>query len=134
MEKISSTGRVRNEDLLKIVKKDRNVVQTIKKRKAKWIGHILHRKRLLKHFILGKIEMRGGGGGGRHKQLLNDVRAKRGYWKLKEEALDDTVWRTRFGRVCGPVLNILENEGNIALDPVQSSSHINTLKSYLSIS
>ena len=25
----------------------------------------------------------------------------REYWKLKEEALDGTVWRTRFGRGCG---------------------------------
>ena len=27
---------------------------------------------------------------------------KRGYWKLKEEALDLTLWKTRFGRGCGP--------------------------------
>jgi hypothetical protein len=25
------------------------------------------------------------------------------YWKLKEEALDRTLWRTRFGRGYGPV-------------------------------
>jgi hypothetical protein len=105
MEKISWTGRVRNEELLKIVKKERNVVQTIKDRKAKWIDHILHRKRLLIHFIEGKIEMTGGGGR-RHKQLLNDIKEKRGYWKLKEKALDHTVWRTRFERGCGHVLNI----------------------------
>ena len=60
MEKISWTGRVRNEELLKIVKKGRNVEQTTKKRKAKWFGHILHRKRLLKH-TEGRIEMTGGG-------------------------------------------------------------------------
>jgi hypothetical protein len=28
----------------------------------------------------------------------------RGYWKLKEEALDRTVWRTGFGRGYGPVV------------------------------
>ena len=58
----------------------------------------------------------------RNKQLLNDFREKRGCWKLKEEALDNTVWRTRFGRGCGPLLNRLQNERNFALDPVQSSS------------
>jgi hypothetical protein len=26
------------------------------------------------------------------------------YWKLKEEALDRTLWRTRFGRGYGPVV------------------------------
>jgi hypothetical protein len=38
----------------------------------------------------------------RHKQLMNDVEEKRGYWILNEEALDRTVWRTR-GRGCGSV-------------------------------
>jgi len=26
-----------------------------------------------------------------------------GYWKLNEETVDHTMWRTRFGRDCGPV-------------------------------
>ena len=39
--------------------------------------------------------------GGRRKQPLNDIK---GYWKLKEEALDGILWRTRFGRGCGPVV------------------------------
>ena len=26
------------------------------------------------------------------------------YWKLKEEAVDRTVWRTGCGRGCGPVV------------------------------
>jgi hypothetical protein len=30
-------------------------------------------------------------GGRRRKQLLDDVRANRGYWKFKEEALDRTL-------------------------------------------
>jgi len=42
--------------------------------------------------------------GVRHKQLLDDLKGKRGYWKLKEEALDSTLWRTFFGRGCGPVV------------------------------
>jgi hypothetical protein len=32
-----------------------------------------------------------------------DLKEKRRYWKLKEEALDRTLWRTRFGRGYGPV-------------------------------
>jgi len=27
-----------------------------------------------------------------------------GYWKLKQEAVRRTLWRTRFGRGCGPVV------------------------------
>ena len=32
--------------------------------------------------------------GRRRKQLLDDLQEKRGYCKLKDEALDCTVWRT----------------------------------------
>jgi hypothetical protein len=42
--------------------------------------------------------------GGRRKQLLDDLKENRRYWKLKEEALDRTLWRTRFGRDYGPVV------------------------------
>jgi hypothetical protein len=38
------------------------------------------------------------------KQLLDDLKEKREYWKLKEEALDRTLWRNRFGRSYGLVL------------------------------
>jgi hypothetical protein len=42
--------------------------------------------------------------GRRRKQLLDDLKGKRRYWKLKEEALDRTLWRTRFGSDYGPVV------------------------------
>ena len=40
----------------------------------------------------------------RRKQLLDDVRERRGYCKLKEEALNRTAFRNRFGRRCGLVV------------------------------
>jgi hypothetical protein len=51
----------------------------------------------------GRIEMTGRRGR-RRKQLLVDLKEKRRYWKLKEEALDRTLWRTHFGRNYGPVV------------------------------
>ena len=42
--------------------------------------------------------------GRRRKQLPDDSKEKRGYWKLKEEAPDRTVWRISFGRGYGPVV------------------------------
>jgi hypothetical protein len=42
--------------------------------------------------------------GRRSKQLLNNLKEKRRYWKLKEEALGRTLLRTRFGRFYGPVV------------------------------
>ena len=41
----------------------------------------------------------------RRKQLLEDLEGKRRYCKLKEEALDRTVWKTRLVRGCGSVGN-----------------------------
>jgi hypothetical protein len=35
---------------------------------------------------------------------LDDLKGKRGYWKLKAVALDDILWRTHFERGCGPVV------------------------------
>ena len=40
----------------------------------------------------------------RRKQLQDDLKETRGYCKLKEEALEGTLWRTRFGRGYGPVV------------------------------
>ena len=34
---------------------------------------------------------------------LDDLKYRRGYCQLKEEALDRTMWRNRFGRGFGPV-------------------------------
>jgi hypothetical protein len=42
--------------------------------------------------------------GGRRGKLIHDVKKTRGYWKSEEEELGRTLWRTRFGRGCGPVL------------------------------
>jgi hypothetical protein len=104
LEKISWTDRVRNEEVLHRVKEERNIVLTIKRRKANWIDHILRRNCLLKHVIEGKLEGRKGRRGRRRKQLLDDLKEKKRYWKLKEEALDRIVWRTRFGRSYGYVV------------------------------
>jgi hypothetical protein len=83
------------------------LLSSIKRRKANWIGHILRRNCLLKHVIEGKLEGRieiTGKRGRRRKQLLDDLKERTRYWRLKEEALDRTLWSTRFGRGYGPVV------------------------------
>jgi hypothetical protein len=49
------TDRVKNEVLQK-VKGERNILHTMRRRKANWIGHILRRKCLLQQVIEGKIK------------------------------------------------------------------------------
>jgi hypothetical protein len=106
MEKISWADHMRNE-VLQRVKEDRNILQTIRRRKVNWVGCILRRNCLLKHVTEGKLEGRievTGRRGRRRKQLVDDLKEKRGYWKLKYEALDCTQCRAHFGRGCGPVV------------------------------
>jgi hypothetical protein len=40
----------------------------------------------------------------RRRKLLDVLKERRGYSHLKEEALDRTIWRARFGRSFGPVV------------------------------
>jgi 5-hydroxyisourate hydrolase-like protein (transthyretin family) len=101
MEKISWTDRVRNEEVLRGVEEEKNIVRTIKRMKANWIGNMLRGKCLLKRVTERKIKRRlekTGKRGRRRKQLLDDLKERRGYYKLKVEALDRTLWRTCFGR------------------------------------
>jgi hypothetical protein len=42
--------------------------------------------------------------GRRRKKLLDDLKDRRGYSHLAEEALDRAMWRNRFGRGFGPVV------------------------------
>jgi hypothetical protein len=98
--KISWTDHVTNEEVLLRINEQRNILNEIRRRKAKFIGHILLRNFLLKQVIEGKIkgEMEvTRRRGRRRKKLLDDS-------YLKEEAPDRTMWRNRFRGGFGPVV------------------------------
>jgi len=107
MEKISWTDHVRNEEVLLRVKEQRNILHEISKRKANWFGHILRRNCILQRVIEGKVKCGievTGRRGRRRKKLLDDLKERIGYSHLKEEALDRTMWRARFGKGFEPVV------------------------------
>jgi len=86
-----------------VFKEQRNILHEKSKRKANWIGYILHRNCLLQKVIEGKLK----GGinvtgrrGRRSRKLHYDIKERRGYCHLK----DRTVWRACFGRGFGPVV------------------------------
>ena len=98
--------RILHQVLLR-VNEQRNILHEISKRKANWIGHILRRNCLLQQVNEGEIKEGievTGRRGGRRRTLLEDLKERRGYSHLKEEALDRTMWRARFGRGFGPVV------------------------------
>jgi hypothetical protein len=82
---------VKNEEILLRVNEQRNILHEIRKRKANWIGHILHRncilKQIIKRKIKGEMEVTRRRGR-RRKKLLDDLKDRKGYSHLKEEALD----------------------------------------------
>ena len=112
MEKIIWTDHVRDEEVLLRVKEQRNILHEIRKRKANWIGNILRRNCLLQRVIEGKIIVGievTGRQGRRRRKLLDDLKDRRGYCHLKEEALDRTMWRACFGRGFGSVVRQTTN-------------------------
>jgi hypothetical protein len=89
LEKISWTDHVKTKAVLQRIKEERNILRTIKRRKADCIGHSLRRNGVLKHIIQGKVERRIKGAGRwrrRREQLL-------GY--LKERILEIESGSTR---------------------------------------
>ena len=87
--------------------RSRGICYEISKWKANWIDHILCRNCLLQQVIEEKIkegiEMTRKRGR-RRRKLLDDLKERRGYSHLKEDAIDRTMWRAGFGRGFGPVV------------------------------
>ena len=79
-----------------------HILHEIRKRKANWIGHILS-KQVIEGKIKGEMEVTRRRGR-RRKKLLDDLKDRRGYSHLKEEALDRTMWRNRFRGGFEPVV------------------------------
>ena len=78
------------------VREQRYILHEISNQKANWICHILCRNCLLQRVIEGKVK----GGievterrGRRRRKLVDDLKERRGYSHLKEEALDRSMWR-----------------------------------------
>jgi hypothetical protein len=79
-----------------------NILYETKIRKANWIGYILRKNCLLRNVIDGNTKKRiqvMGGRGGRRKQLLDDLKEKRGNYTLKREALKTALLRVITQRV-----------------------------------
>jgi hypothetical protein len=86
--------RVKNEVLHRVME-ELNILRTMKRIKAKWIGHILRRICYLKYVIGRRIEGRlkvKGRRGRRRKQLLANLKETRGHWKLIALSVENSLW------------------------------------------
>ena len=88
MEKIKWSDKVTNERVLECIGEKRTI-NNILCRKAEWIGHILRRNCLFHDATEGQMtEVKGVG---RRTQFVDDLRNRRRYWELKEEAEDQNM-------------------------------------------
>jgi hypothetical protein len=99
MKKTSWTDRVKNEAVLQRVQEETNILRTIKRRNANWIGCILPDNCLLKHVIERNVE--GTGSQGRRRRKLLD--------NLKERILETESGSARCNSVEHTVLKMLWN-------------------------
>ena len=84
MEKIKWSEKLTNVQVLERIGEKSTLLNTILRRKINWIGHILRINCPLHDVIEGqmaKVKRIG-----RRTQRLHDLRNRRGYWELTEEA------------------------------------------------
>ena len=72
------------------MKEEKFIQHTLKRKECNWVGQTLRRNSLLQHVIESKIDGKGRRGK-RSKQVLDDLKERRGYWKMKDESLDCTL-------------------------------------------
>ena len=84
----------------------------------------------LKGKIEGRREVKGSRGR-RCKQLLVDLKETRRYWKLKEEALHWTAWRSRYGPVLGQTAEWMTKVWLIHCATISSGRFFNNIEHLL---
>ena len=94
MRKISWTEKVTNEEVLVRADEARRILKTMRRRKHRWLGHVLRHDNLLHDIIKGK--MLGKATWGRKRMellLLHDMMEGRDYGQLKDLIWDRSRWR-----------------------------------------
>ena len=92
MEAISWKDKVTNDEVLKRVKEERNLLKIIRRRKKNWLGHILRGENMLRDVLEGK--MNGKRGRGRPRTgMVSDLKGNLTYGMMKRKAEDREGWR-----------------------------------------
>ena len=93
MEKINWRDKITNEQVLEIVKEKRTLIDVIRSRKKKWIGHVLRGNGLLKEIIEGRIVGKRPRGRKRAMMLDDMKEGKELYAEMKERARHRENWK-----------------------------------------
>ena len=94
MAKISWLDKVTNEEVLRRVNEDRQILNSVWQTKHPWIGHVMRLSLHLHEIIVSR--MSGNPTKGRRRiQTLHDLANAGGFAALKRAAQDREVWRHR---------------------------------------
>ena len=94
MLKISWTQKVSNHQVLDKIHEERTMLDSLHRRKHKWLGHLLRHEGLLHTILEGRIEGKRGRGRKR-QQMIDDIMGKEKYVIMKRTAEDRTRWIVR---------------------------------------
>jgi len=83
MEKISWVDKISNDEVLQRVNETRTMLDTVRKCKHVWLGHVLRRESLLHDITKGRMRMKATRGMKRMHLLHNLMKGK--YVALKEQ-------------------------------------------------
>ena len=99
IEGVGWKDRKSNEQVLHDVGEEKNLLNTIVKRKTNWIGHVLRGDGLMKDMIEGRIDGKRGRGR-RRLSMLHELMEGGSYEQLKRKAEDRELWRKWVPRTC----------------------------------
>ena len=91
LEKISYVERITNEEVLRRVGENRQLMNVIRSRKKNWIGHVVRGEGLLREVIEGRME--GKRGRGRPRAGMLDELIQSTYGDMKRRAERRAEWR-----------------------------------------
>ena len=98
MEEVSWMEKKTNEEVLKTVGEERQLVKTIQRRKKNWIGHILHGDGLMKDVLEGRME--GKRPRGRKRMGMIDELKQGSFTEMKRRAENRMEWRVWVPKTC----------------------------------
>ena len=89
MEKVKWINKLTNEEVLSRANESRRLMAHIKRRKSRWIGHILRHQNLLKIALEGRMK----GKRSRMRRKMLDDMMEEGFGALKRKAEDRRRWK-----------------------------------------
>ena len=92
LAKIRWIDKITNVEVLARVEESRTLMNDIRKRKRKWVGHLLRHEGQLRDVLEGRMEGKQPRGRKR-MMMLDEIKGEKSYCEIKRQAEDRVFWR-----------------------------------------